>query len=422
MGSIDEITRPREYCSPWDDLFARVVREWAEAEVMPFRRSFDEDWREHKRVGPALDRLMGGLAVQRALFPEAYGGWGLGSSDYLAATVLRVLEEVSRGDAGMGIAVAAHSWPLLSICRKPHVNERLCAEFAPLFCGTTKARRAANALTEPQGGSDIENLDLLHGSTITTTATLQGDEWVIDGHKLWPSNSGGAACLFGVACTTRPGSTDPRDFCYIFVPADRPGVTQGPPIEKAGMATDRNSDVWFEHVRVPGWYRASGPGDDLRRVREMLSFASLASLGLISGVLLNVYEILGELSTTLRHAGRPLRAHDAAASVLADVVSNLELIRIISYQYARVLDRPDLYGSADGAEVMARGRVYKTFACDRAIDSLGRAMSLLESHGVDRRADVEKHWRDLKIVQLWLGGKQLCQIEAARWFFECETL
>ena len=62
------------------------------------------------------------------------------------------------------------------------------------------------------------------------------------------------------------------------------------------------------------------------------------------------------------------------------------------------------------------------FTMDRALEAIGKVMNMMEAYGADRDHDVEKHWRDIKMNQLWLGGKQLCQIEAARWFFECETL
>jgi alkylation response protein AidB-like acyl-CoA dehydrogenase len=277
-------------------------------------------------------------------------------------------------------------------------------------------------MTEPQGGADIENLDLLRGRTITTTAVLDGDEWVINGHKLWPTNSGGVADLFGVVCTTSPGSSDPRDFAFIMVPADTEGVTQGAPYQKAGMAADKNGDVWFEDVRVPGWYRACGPGDDFKYFKEVIALGNMGSIAFVSGVLMNVYELLQDFAARARYAGRPLREHDALAAVLADLVADLELIRIAGYQYARMLDRPDLYGPRWSEAIVAKGRAIKYRACDRAIEGLGRAMSLMETFGADRRFDVEKHWRDLKIVQLWMGGKQLCQMETARWFYGCETL
>ena len=419
---IDAVTRPREYLSPLDEVLGKMTRDWAERCVMPYRRDFDEDWEDHRLIEPAFRVLMGEMGLQRVLFPEDLGGWGLGHSDYLGTAAFRMFEEVARADSGMAVAFGVTFWPLLMICAEPHVNRRLCEELAPRFCRTCDPVFAANAMTEPQGGADIENLDLLGGATLNTTARRDGDEWVINGHKLWPTNSGGVGHLFGVVCTTKRGSADPEDFAFIFVPADTPGVTQGGPYEKAGMAADKNGDIWFEDVRVPLWYRACGPGADREAFSEVISFGNLGSLAFVSGVMLDVYQRLRHFVDTSAYGGRPLKEHDAVAAVLADFARDMEIIRIVGYQYARMLDRPSLYAPRGSAEMIAKGRAYKYDACDRAIARLGDAMDLMENWGTDRRWDVEKHWRDLKIIQLWMGGKQLCQMEVARWFFGCETL
>jgi alkylation response protein AidB-like acyl-CoA dehydrogenase len=206
MRTIDDFTRPLEYLSPLDDPLGRIVREWAETHVIPHRRRFDEDWKEHELIEPAFKVLMGELGMQRVLFPEDLGGWGLGHSNYAGTASYRLFEEVARADSGMAVAFGVVFWPLVMICMEPHVNRTLCEEFAPIFCDTTEPRFAANAMTEPQGGADIENMEIVKGSTIRTTAVLDGDEWVINGHKLWPTNSGGVCNLFGVVCTTNPGS------------------------------------------------------------------------------------------------------------------------------------------------------------------------------------------------------------------------
>jgi len=422
MRSTDDITRPKEYLSPLDETLRRIIREWAEKEVIPNRRRFDEDWKDHHLIEPAFKKLMGEMGMQRAPFPEDLGGLGMGHSEHLGSNSFLVLEEMARADSGIAVSYGVTFWPLFMICNEPHVNRRLCEEFAPMFCDTTEARFAANAMTEPQGGADIENLELLKGSTITTTAVQDGDEWVINGHKLWPTNTGGIAHLFGVVATTELGSNHPRDFAFILVPADTPGVKQGDPYEKSGMAADKNSDIWFDNVRVPIWYRACGPGDDFKYFKEVISIGSLGSIAMISGSMLNVYEMLQGFASNKRFHGKPLKEYDAIAGVLADIVRDIEIIRITGYQYARMIDRPDLYGERWSDEMVTKGRAYKYFACDRAVEDLGKAMNLMETYGADREWDVEKHWRDLKIIQLWMGGKQLCQMETARWFFECETL
>jgi alkylation response protein AidB-like acyl-CoA dehydrogenase len=268
MRTIDDFTRPREFVSPIDEYFGKIVRQWADEEVIPNRRRYDEDWQEHLLIEPAFDKLMGKLGLQRVLFPEDLGGWGLGHSHYIGSASFRLMEEVARADTGMAVAFGVTFWPLIMICNEPHLNRRLCEEFAPLFCQTEKAVFAANAMTEPQGGADIENMEIHQGATIQTTARLDGDEWVINGHKLWPTNSGGICSLFGVVCTTRPGSTDLNDFAFIFVPADHPGVTQGPPYQKAGMAADKNGDIWFEQVRVPSITAPADPATILNTLRK----------------------------------------------------------------------------------------------------------------------------------------------------------
>ncbi len=422
MPSIDNFTRPLEYLSPLDDSLGSIIRKWADKDVIPFRREFDEDWEEHKLIEPAFKKLMVDLGMQRLLFPQEMGGFGLGHSDYIGTGSFRVFEEVARADSGMAVAFGVTFWPLLMICSAPHVNRKLCEEFAPMFCNTDKPAFAANAMTEPQGGADIENMEITKGHTIQTSAVLDGDQWVINGHKLWPTNSGGVASLFGVVCSTNPGSSDPDDFAFIFVPANAKGVNQGKPYRKAGMAADKNGDIWFDNVRVPKWYRAQGPGLDLKYFKEVISFGNLGSLAFACGVMMNLYEIIYRFVNEKKYRGKPLKENDDMAGLLSDIAAETEEIRITGYQYARMQDRPDLYGARWSEEIVAKGRAYKYLASDRALNCLEKAMNIMGIHGPDRAYDIEKHWRDFKIVQLWMGGKQLCQMETARYFFDCETL
>lgn len=422
MHSIDDFARPLENESPLSGALGRLIRTWADEWVIPHRRAFDEDWEDHALIEPAFRRLMVDLGMQRLLFPEDLGGLGFGHSRYRATGGFRIFEEVARADSGMAVAAAVVHWPLMMICNEPHVNRPLCEELAPRFCESNRPVFAANAMTEPQGGSDIENLDLLGGSTLRTVARRDGDEWVISGHKLWPTNSGGVADLFGVVCTTQPGSDRLEDLAFLFVPADAPGVTQGGPYQKAGMAADKNGDIWFEDVRVPLHYRAHGPGLDALAFREVVSFGLLGSLAITSGVLVNTFELLRDASRELGFRGRPLRENDDMAARLADLAAAVEVVRTVGYQYARMLDRPDLFGPPGSEALVARGRAYKSFAADLALAQLRAAMDLLGAHGSDRTRDVEKHWRDFKIVQLWMGGKQLCQAEVARHYYGCETI
>ena len=424
MKHFDEFSRQEEYISPFDRHFRRLLRKTIEESIMPFRRQYDEDWKDHHLIEPAFDKIMVGLGLQKGLFPMEYGGMGLAQSDYFFRAGYMVCEEMGRADTGFAVALGVTYWPLLVISVEPYVNERLIAEFAPMFCNADRAVFAANAMTEPQGGSDIENLGLLGGKTIRTTARLDGDEWVINGHKLWPTNSGGVAKLFGVPCTTKPGSNDPKDFAFIYVPADLPGVTQGGPYEKAGMAADKNGDIWFEDVRVPSWYRAHGPGRDAEAFYQLIPFGQVMSCAFLTGAMMNLYERLYEFVSTRTYNNRPLKENDAVAGIIGRIAGDIDICRILGYESAMIGDRRNKpYGKPLIAEdVVGRIRNIKDFVSDRAVDCFGKAMDVLGLYGADRDWDIEKHWRDIKIVQLWMGGKQLCQMEAARYFFNCETL
>ncbi len=422
MRTSEEFTRPLEYISPMDNLLTSIFREWVDKDVMPYRRQFDEDYLEHHLVHPPFNKLLGEFGLQRMLFPEDLGGWGLGTSNYLYVAAYCMFEEIARADSGMAMAFGVVYWPLLFIALEPHVNRRLLEEFAPMFCGTNEATYSALCMTEPQGGADIENVEIVKGSTIQTTAIQDGDEWVINGHKLWPSNTGGQAKLMAVVCTTNPGSDDPRDIAVIYIKDDMPGVTQGPPYEKAGMAADMNGDIWYENVRVPLWYRAIGPGDDAKYFGEIMSTGNMGIIAWISGAMMNIYERVYEYASRKRYRGKPLKEDDGVAGLLADFAANIEAIRIIGYQCARMCDRHDLYGPLWDPGLVAKMRAQRYFAMDRFVDITGKVMNLMEAYGADRDWDVEKHWRDLKMLQMVEGSKQLCQMEVARWFYECETL
>ena len=424
MKHFDEFSVSLEHVSPMEKHFRRIVRNWADKEVMPNRRRYDEDWKDHKIIEPAFHKLMVGLGLQKALFPEDLGGWGLGHSDYIFRICYTLSEEVGRADTAMAVAFLVTLWPLTTILVEPHVNRRLAQEFAPIFCNKDKLVFSALVMTEPQGGADIENMGLLGGKTLRTTARLDGDEWVINGHKLWPTNSAGVSKLFGVPCTTKPGSNDVNDFAIIFVPTDLPGVSEGNAYEKAGMAADKNSDIWFDNVRVPSWYRAHGPGLDAQTFAEIIPWGQMASIGFLTGAMLNLYERLYEFVSTHTYCNRPLKENDAVAGVIGRIAGDIDICRILGYEAACIGDRrKKTYGKPiHDEEVIAKIRNIKDFVSDRAVENFGRAMDVLGVYGADRDWDIEKHWRDIKIIQLWMGGKQLCQMEAARYYFNCTTL
>ena len=207
----------------------------------------------------------------------------------------------------------------------------------------------------------------------------------------------------------------------MYVPADSPGVAQGKPYRKAGMSGDWNSDVWFDDVRVPREFRAHGPGTDAEAARAFISSGNVGTAAHCIGVMRNIYEILKDWCGARVVAGKPLKEHTITAAVLADIVVAIETSRAETYLKARMLDRPDVYGPRQSPEMLARTRVTKLYVSDQLTNVANKAMDLMGSFGYAREGDLEKHWRDSKILSIWMGGRALAQLDIARWYFDAQS-
>jgi alkylation response protein AidB-like acyl-CoA dehydrogenase len=414
MRLVDPFSKPLEWIPEESLALVESIRRWADEKVIPVRRLIDEDWESHEICRPLLEFLCVDLGYQWAAWPKEYGGGGIN-----AVTSALCLEEMARADAGLATAASCSVWAMSPVM-PPRENPELMALYTPRFLSSDRWYVGSAAITDGRSGSDVENLDGTQGRFIATSARRDGDEWVVNGHKLWPTNSAGLADVFAVFCTTdRDGGQGA--FAIVYVPADTPGVTQGKPYRKAGMSGDWNSDVWFEDVRVPAAFRAHGPGEDAEAARAFIASGNVGTAAQCLGVMRNTYELLREWCDTRVVGGKQLKEHSLTAGVLADIVTAIETSRAETYLKARMLDRPDLYGPRHTPEMLARTRVTKLFVSDQLTVVVNKAIDLMGAFGYVRESDVEKHWRDSKIMSLWMGGRALPQLDIARWFFDAQT-
>ncbi len=419
MPTIDDFIRPQDWVSDFVSDLGRVIRKWGEERYMPIRQQVDEDWKGHKIVEPLLKEVLVDLGINAAFFPAEVGG--IDMPDPLTCVTV-VCEELARIDAGFSVAAACSIWGMVPIMWKPHRNMELCEEFGPKFC-SKELYVGSLVMTEPDSGADIENYGRMQGKTIKTTATLDGDEWIINGHKLWATNSGKVGDLYTVVCTTNKGSTDPDDFALILVPADTEGVSTGNPYQKCGMSADMNTDIWFENVRVPKRYRVHGPGDDLKYWQEMITYGSIGSTAMCVGIMKNVYEIIKKWTAERVIAGKPLKEHSIVADMLSEITTLIESTSAWMWAYVREISRPDIYGWNPWDErYLLKTRGLSLFASNAVERASSRAMDFMGSYGYAREFDIEKHWRDQKVIGLWMGGKALKTLENARYWYDLETL
>lgn len=235
-----------DFITSEEDLaFLTLIRKYIEKEVMPVRMRLDEDYAVFEKAYEGLVKL----GVQKRGFSPEYGGLGIRS----ATTICAITEEISRGDSGLSLHALIIPWCLAAAMGAR--NKVLMDKFIPMFSKDTP-RCGCLAITEPAGGCNIEDA-AEHGLTLRTRARLDGDEWVINGEKMWPSGAG-VADLYCVVCTTDPSQKE-EGMALIYVPKGTPGLSFGKPEEKMGMkVTDFNAAIYFDDVRVPREYRARG--------------------------------------------------------------------------------------------------------------------------------------------------------------------
>jgi alkylation response protein AidB-like acyl-CoA dehydrogenase len=394
-----------------DRLVMQVIRDFVEREIMPVRQQIDDD-KDHVIVRRILQGLSG-LGLMRAGLPQEHGGMTAGGRGASNVTTCLVLEEISRADCGVAVAATVTTWALIPAVTAG--NETVLKLVGDMF-GGGDLRLGCFAMTEPASGCDIENLAALHGRPIQTRAVLDGDEWVINGAKRFPSNAG-VADIYCTVCQTDPALGE-DGIALVYVPSPRDGLSFGKFENKAGMQADRNCDIYFDNVRVPRQYRAAGPGEDARLMKRNLTLGRVASAAMAVGNAQGAFERVLDYTGSRVVQGRPIRQHSLCAGMLADMAIGIETARAYYVQLACMLDRPDEYAPPESDEMLSKASLAKVHACDVAVMVTNRAMELMGSYGYVREFDVEKYWRDCKEIQLWLGGAQLARLDIARGYYD----
>ena len=384
-----------------DKMFVEAVRKYIDNEVMPVRGALDEDYSVFEKVNQGLVNL----GIQRRGFAERYGGLGIRS----AVTVCAITEEISRGDAGLSLHCLLTPWSLAVAMGAK--NEYLMDKFIPMFA-TDEPRVGCMAITEPAGGCNVED-GAERARTIRTRARREGDEWVINGEKMWPS-AAGVADLYCVVCTTEEDD-DEDSLALIYVPDGTPGLTFGKPEPKMGMrVTDVNAAIYFDNVRVPVEYRAGGPGVDWQLFRGNIAWGRLTSAPMSLGCAQAVLEEVIEYTSHRSYGGKPVRNHSLQGAMIADMAIGIESARSYYMSVAKMFDNRKVYGGVNEDYLLGKASAAKVYACDVTEMVCAKAMELMGSYGYSTQAPIEKYMRDSKIIQLWLGGAQLGRLDAAQ--------
>ncbi|MEE9206346.1 MAG: acyl-CoA dehydrogenase family protein [Acidimicrobiia bacterium] len=364
------------------EAFRRVVREFAEAEIAPN----SEEWDRTHEFPTATVLAMGDLGLFGLIFPEEYGGAG---ADFL--TLCIAIEEVARVDSSLAITLEAG----VGLGANPIFRYGSATQKKRWLPDLVAGRQLAGfGLTEPEAGSDA-------GAT-ATRAELDGDEWVINGTKVFITNSGTEITSL-VSITARTG---PEEISTIIVPAGAEGFVVEPGYRKMGWRASDTHGLVFEDCRVPADNLLGERGRGLHQFLEILDEGRIAVAAMSVGVAQGCLDYSLAHAKERRQFGRPIGANQAIAFKIADMQVAIDAARLLAYRAAWMRDQ--------GRDFRQAAATAKLFASEAAVDATRQATQIFGGYGFMDMSPVSRFYRDAKVLEIGEGTSEVQRMVIAR--------
>jgi len=365
-----------------------TVREFAENEIAPVARELDE--REEFSVD--LTRKMGDLGLFGMFVSEDYGGTAMGYVAYIIA-----VEEIARVDGSHAATVAAGN----SLGIGPIYyfgNEDQKRRYLPALC-EGKAL-AGFGLTEPDAGSDAG------GSK--TTAVRDGDDWVINGSKIFITNSANPlTSVTTVQAITGRKDGDRKEYSCFLVPADAKGLTAKEMHGKLMWRSSNTAELYFDDLRVPASAMLGNPGEGFHQMLKTLDGGrlSIAAMGL--GGAQGAFEKALAYSQERKQFGKPICKNQAIAFKLADMATRIEAARNMLYKACWMRDNKQQFQKLAAMSKLYCSEVFKYVATE--------AVQIHGGYGLMKEYDVERFFRDQKLLEIGEGTSEVQRIVISRY-------
>ncbi len=369
----------------------RTVREFAEGEILPHVMEWDEASKFPSELIPKLAE-MGFLGV---IFPEKYGGAGMGYVEYAI-----IIEELSRVDGSVGIIVAAHNSLCTNHIYKFGSEEQKKKYVAPLAQGK---KLGCWSLTEPEAGSDA-------GGTRTTAVKKDGG-WVINGSKTFTTNGHYADVCVGMAVTDPAKKS--HGISAFIIEKGTPGFKPGKKENKLGLRASDTSEVVFTDCHVPAENLLGKEGEGFVNSLQILDGGriSIASLGL--GMAQGAYEASVRYAKQRKQFGKAIAEFQAIQFKLADMATEIEAARLLTYQAAWLADRAIASGDHD-ARITQESSMAKLYAGEVAVRVANEAVQIHGGYGFIKDYPAEKFYRDVKLCTIGEGTSEIQRLVIAR--------
>jgi alkylation response protein AidB-like acyl-CoA dehydrogenase len=369
----------------------RAVREFAEGEIAPHVMEWDEASQFPAEIIPKLAE-MGFLGV---IFPEKYGGAGMGYVEYAI-----IIEELSRVDGSVGIIVAAHNSLCTNHIFKFGTEAQKQKYVTPLAQGK---KLGCWSLTEPEAGSDA-------GGTRTVAAKKDGC-WVLNGAKTFTTNGHHADVCVAMAVTD--ASKKHHGISAFIIEKGTPGFRPGKKENKLGLRASDTSEVVFTDCRVPAENLLGEEGEGFVNSLQILDGGriSIASLGL--GMAQGAYECSVRYAKQRKQFGKPISDFQAIQFKLADMAAQIDAARLLTYRAAWLADRAIASGDPD-ARITRESSMAKLYAGEAAVRVANEAVQIHGGYGFTKDYPAEKFYRDVKLCTIGEGTSEIQRLVIAR--------
>lgn len=365
-------------------LIVQSVRDLSERLIRPNIRQ----WDEAQHFPTDLFRHLGDQGLMGMLVPVEYGGAGLGYAEYVAAIV-----ELSRVDGSVGLSMAAHN--------------SLGTNHILLF-GTENQKQAylprlasgewigAWGLTEPNTGSDAGNM--------RTTAVREGDSWVLNGAKNFITHGRSGHVAVVIARTGEPNT--PRNATAFVVERGTPGFLGGRKEDKLGMRASETAEMLFQECRIPDAQRLGEVGDGFVQSLKVLDGGRISIAALSLGIAYGAYDAALAYAKEREQFGQPIANFQAIGFKLADMATDIEAAKLLTYQAADLKDQ--------GKSVNKESAMAKLFASETAVRVANEAVQIFGGYGYTKDYPVEKFYRDAKLCTIGEGTSEIQKLVISR--------
>ena len=366
-------------------LLRDSVREFCERHVRPHAREWDEAERFPLELVPKLAEL--GLLGIRV--PEEYGGSGLDTLSYAIA-----VEECARVDGSLALTVASHNGLGTGHILKFGTEEQK-RRYLPK--AATGEWLAAWALTEPGSGSDA--------AALKTTARREGNEWVIDGTKMFiTQGSVGGFCV--VLAKTNKDAPPQRGITAFIVETSTPGYSASKKLKKYGCRSSDTVELTFEGVRVSDAQRLGAVDHGFLDTMRILDTGRVSIGAMALGLGRGALQMALAYAKDRAAFGKPIADHQAIQFMLADARKDLDAAELLIHRAAWLADQ--------GRPFTAEASIAKLFASEVATRVCNDSLQIHGGYGYTRELDVERHLRDAKLCEIGEGTSQVQRMVIAK--------